>query len=317
MRKMIYILLILLIANLFVGCSKQENFISSPKPEVQYSTPISSTQSSTVQNIPRSFIEKSHPNTSVPGVTVLMYHHFLENKENKKFRNNADVVTPENFYKQMKYLHDNHFHTISLPILEKYIDGKAKLPAKTIVLTFDDGYLSVFKYAYPVLKKFHFNSVMFVITGQMKKQPEKFNPDKLNYISWPELSKYSDVFEYEGHANHFHKDINKQCYMIIKPATEVNQEIHTLHKLIPGNYFAYPYGQYNRTLIGILKENGYHMAFTTKTGRIYPGSPKFELNRNAVYPYTSFNQFKQIVNDYSQAKSSSKWTNHNKKVGHN
>jgi peptidoglycan/xylan/chitin deacetylase (PgdA/CDA1 family) len=294
MKKITVLLFTLLLANLFAGCSSFQGAEPGSVKTANRSVPITYDYSADSQPIQDSV---GKINTSVPGVPVLMYHHLLENKENKKFRNNADVITPETFAKQMNYLYVNHYATVTLPDLEKYIDKKISLPDRSVVLTFDDGYLSNFKYAYPVLKKYHMKAIIFCITGQMKNKPETFNPNKLNYISWPELPKYADVFDYESHANHFHKEIGKKCYMVVKPVSEVKNEIHTLHQLIHGSYFAYPYGQYNRNLIHILKDEGYHMAFTTKAGRVYPGSHKLTLNREAVYPYTTWVQFKAIVED--------------------
>ncbi|WCK52713.1 polysaccharide deacetylase family protein [Aneurinibacillus sp. Ricciae_BoGa-3] len=294
MKKITVLLFTLLLANLFAGCSSFQGAQSSEVKKASRTVPLSYVNAGDNQPIQDS---TGNMNTSVPGVPVLMYHHLLENRENKKFRNNADVITPETFAKQMHYLYVNHYMTVTLPDLEKYVDKKMSLPDRSVVLTFDDGYLSNFKYAYPVLKKYHMKATIFCITGQMKNKPETFNPDKLNYISWPELPKYADVFAYESHANHFHKEIGKKCYMVVKPVSEVKNEIHTLHMLMHGAYFAYPYGQYNHNLITILQNEGYRMAFTTKTGRVYPGSNKFLLDRNAVYPYTTWAQFKTLVED--------------------
>jgi peptidoglycan/xylan/chitin deacetylase (PgdA/CDA1 family) len=229
------------------------------------------------------------------GIAVLMYHHILRNHENRKFRNNAAVITPEKFEAQMKFLHDHGFHTIDLDTLEKYVDGKITLSNKNIVLTFDDGYESNYKYAYPILKKYHYVATIFAITGSISNSPEHWDPDKLNHISWPEIPKYADVFKIESHTHRFHRMLNGKGYLITQPLKLVKEDIATSKKLINASYFAYPYGQYNENTIRILKELGFKMAFTTKKGYVYPGCPKYEINRIAIYPYTSFRQFKHIV----------------------
>nr|WP_035102321.1 polysaccharide deacetylase family protein [Aneurinibacillus terranovensis] len=134
-----------------------------------------------------------------------------------------------------------------------------------------------------------------IITGQMKNKPETLNPNVLNYISWLELPKYAYVFQHESHSNHFHRLLGKQSYLVAQPLPAVKQDLLTAKNLLHAHYFAYPYGQYNDNTINILKEIGIRMAFTTKVGRVYPGSPEYELNRNAVYPYTTMRQFMQIV----------------------
>nr|WP_051330790.1 polysaccharide deacetylase family protein [Aneurinibacillus terranovensis] len=290
MKKIGLLFAALLIVGILSACSKLVQAVTkenekSETQSVSYKTPF----------IPIHPYEKSNIDSSVPGVPVLMYHHILRTSENKKFRNNAAVITPEAFAAQMKILHDNGYQTINLNTLEQYVNRKIKLPKKTVVLTFDDGYLSDFIYASPVLRRYHFKAAMFLMTGSMKKNPEKFNPDILNHVSWSELPKNSDVFTYEAHAHHFHRLLGKESFMVAQPLAAVKNDIHTVKQLTHSLYFAYPYGQYNLNTINILKEEGFHLAFTTRAGRVYPGSPKFELNRYAVYPYTSLKEFKKIV----------------------
>ncbi|WCK52922.1 polysaccharide deacetylase family protein [Aneurinibacillus sp. Ricciae_BoGa-3] len=239
--------------------------------------------------------EKTTMDTTVPGVAVLMYHHFLEPKENKKFRNNAAVITPEQFAAQMKILYDNNYQVIQLPTLEQYVTRKIKLPARCVVLTFDDGYESNFRYAAPVLRHYHYKATLFLMTGSMHQKPDAFNPDKLNHVSWTELPKYSDVFDYQPHAHKFHRLMGKKSWFVAQPLSAVKNDIHTAKELTHGQYIAYPYGQYNPYTINILKQEGLHLAFTTHAGKVYPGSPIYELPRYGVYPYTSLKEFKKII----------------------
>jgi peptidoglycan/xylan/chitin deacetylase (PgdA/CDA1 family) len=290
MKKIRIVLAALLTVCILSACGEIDKTVSVNHEKTD-------TQSISYNNsfIPAQTYEKGNVDTSVPGIPVLMYHHILKASENKKFRHNAAVITPEEFSAQMKILHDHGYKTVQLDTLEQYVDKKIKLPAKTVVITFDDGYLTNFIYAYPVLKRYHYKAVIFLITGSMQNKPEKFNPDILNHVSWSELPKYSDVFAYEAHAHKFHRLLGKESFMLAQPLPAVKNDIHTVKELTHSHYFAYPYGQYNQDTIKILKEEGFHLAFTTRKGRVYPGSPKFELNRYAIYPYTSIKKFKKIV----------------------
>ncbi|WP_051331032.1 polysaccharide deacetylase family protein [Aneurinibacillus terranovensis] len=229
------------------------------------------------------------------GIPILMYHHLLENKDNKKFIKNATVITPEQFAAEMKLLHDHGYTSVTMSELEQYVDGKIKLPKKSVVLTFDDGYLSNYKYAYPILKKYHYKATIFLITGKVPPKPQHFDPNKLTSISWPEIPAHSDVFNIQAHTHKFHRMLNGKAYLVAKPPAEVKQDLQACRALTHADYFSYPYGKYNETDIAILKNLGFRMAVTTKPGYVYPGSPKYELPRNTVYPYTTINQFKQIV----------------------
>lgn len=90
--------------------------------------------------------------TSVP---VLLYHG----------ESGGPSMTTATFVSQLRALHDAGWHTVTLPQFERFMQGKTTLPAKSFLLTFDDGRTDTFYTADPVLKDLGFNAVMFVITG--------------------------------------------------------------------------------------------------------------------------------------------------------
>ena len=65
--------------------------------------------------------------------------------------------------------------------------------------------------------------------------------------------------------------------------------------IMPQLYFAYPFGQFNETSKGILRETGYRLAFTTKTGYVKYGDDPYELKRIGIEPTTTINQFKNYL----------------------
>lgn len=102
-----------------------------------------------------------------------MYHHILQTHEKKKFGKHAPIITSEMFAEQMKLLHEHGYITVSLEQLEQFVEGKAMLPRNSVVITFDDGYLRNFTYAYPILKKYNYKTTIFTITGNMNVDPHK------------------------------------------------------------------------------------------------------------------------------------------------
>ena len=66
----------------------------------------------------------------------------------------------------MKVLYDEKFKTITLEEIEQYVNGKISLPRKSILLTFDDGYEEMYKYVYPILKKYNLSAVVFLIISK-------------------------------------------------------------------------------------------------------------------------------------------------------
>src|SRR5699024_1862299 len=98
-------------------------------------------------------------------IPVLLYHHLAskEDIENFGWEKNGSIIPIENFREQMDYLYENNFYTATLEELELFIDGKIDLPEKTVVITFDDGYLSNVEYAYPIMKKYGFKGSIFMV----------------------------------------------------------------------------------------------------------------------------------------------------------
>ncbi|AOT69051.1 polysaccharide deacetylase family protein [Geosporobacter ferrireducens] len=229
-------------------------------------------------------------------VPVLVYHHLLKNEENKQFLNNSAVLSVERFEEQMKMLYDNGYKTITLGQLESFVKGHIRLPKKSVVITFDDGYLSNYLYAYPILKQYGYTAAIFMITEVIPSSPQHFNPDKLNYMSWIEMEKSEDCFEFPAHTHGLHHLNNKNIsFLVSQPKEIIEKDLALNRQLLNTTYFAYPYGQYNRTTIGILKQLGYSMAFNTKPGYVKSGDAPYELKRFSISPAVTMEEFKKIV----------------------
>ncbi|SCY94878.1 polysaccharide deacetylase family protein [Alkaliphilus peptidifermentans] len=227
------------------------------------------------------------------GIPVLMYHHLL--KASDITSKNPSIISVESFEAQMQILHDNDFYTPTLYELEQFLLGKIELPKNSVVITFDDGYLSNYVYAYPIMKSYGLRGSIFLITGLIEEYDQGFNPKTLQYLSRDNLISMLDVFEYANHTHNLHYIDNKKSYLLLKEDGELEEDIKTNMKVTLSPYFAYPYGQYNEDTIELLKSQGIRMAFTTKSGRVYLNDDLLRLKRIAVYPDTDINAFKKSV----------------------
>lgn len=92
-----------------------------------------------------------------PNVPVLMYHHVSPSK-------GSITTSPDNFARQIRWLARNGWKTLGADEFASYLrDGRA--PSKSVVLSFDDGYLDNWVYAHPVLEEYGFKAWMFLVTG--------------------------------------------------------------------------------------------------------------------------------------------------------
>jgi peptidoglycan/xylan/chitin deacetylase (PgdA/CDA1 family) len=230
-------------------------------------------------------------------VPIIVYHHLLKEKENVKFKNEKTVVSYEQFSAQMKLLSDHGYHTMTLPELEQFLRGKRSLPVKSIMIHFDDGLKTNYIYAYPVLKKYRFHAVAFLITSRNTAVAQPFRPDILQFLSWAEINQMRDVFEFASHTHALHnRGTDGIGDLVKKPRETVKTDLLQSRKLLNGTkYFTYPFGQYKQETINISKQTGFTMAFTTKVGTVKPGDDPYQLKRLGIGPDTTLEEFKRII----------------------
>jgi len=96
-------------------------------------------------------------------VPVLMHHHVSPSP-------GMITVSPENFESQIAWLADNGWTSLTLAQYADFLAGKP-VPRKSVVITFDDGYLDNWVYAHPILQKYGMHAVVFVVTGWMGEGP--------------------------------------------------------------------------------------------------------------------------------------------------
>lgn len=90
-------------------------------------------------------------------VPVLMHHHVSPSA-------GMITVSPENFESQIRWLAREGWSSLTLAQYAQFLAG-APMPRKSILITFDDGYLDNWVYAHPILKKYGMHAVVFVVTG--------------------------------------------------------------------------------------------------------------------------------------------------------
>lgn len=204
-------------------------------------------------------------------VPILIYHYVEYVKDEKDTIRRSLNITPYTFEKQLQALLDNSYTFIFVDELADYLDGKASLPTKPIILTFDDGYGDFFTDVLPLLKKHNVKATIYVVSGFL---------DKLNSMTSKEIQELADsnLVEVAAHTVH-HKNLK------YTPITAAEKEIidskSQLEKLIGKsvNNFAYPYGGFTEEIIELLKTAGYRTAATEKDGSYQSDNNRYALFR--------------------------------------
>lgn len=224
----------------------------------------------------------SKVNTSKRGLPVLMYHFFYDASKGEKGTDN-NWMEVSAFEAQMKYLADNNYYFPSWNEVEAYINGTKTLPAKSVVITIDDGDASFIKYAIPIIEKYNVKATSFVVTS--------WNGN------WLPKSYKSSYLDFQSHSHDMHRSgANGKGRFVNLSYKDALADV-TKSKNIIGNctVFCYPFGHYNNTAIKTLKDSGYKLAFTTKGGRVYKGANKFALPRVRMSKGISLSAFKSAV----------------------
>lgn len=217
---------------------------------------------------------------SVPpkGTQILEYH--MVNHTDKDLYN----VDPTDFAAQMDYLKAEGYTTISMLDFMKAKKGKMDLPAKPIILSFDDGYIDNYTELLPILEKRGMKATLFMVTNDIGLD---------GYLTWDMLrDMQSRGIEIGSHtANH-------------QPLTtlndkEIGDEIKLSKLLLEWNgirtiyFFSYPNGAVNDTAIKELKQNDYLAAVTGDAGLNTFGTNPYLLQRtNIARPRFGLMEFK-------------------------
>ncbi len=198
-------------------------------------------------------------------VPVLLYH-FIDGEGEKS----GLSVSSANFEKHLKYLMKHNFRVISAEeFLQASQIGK-RLPANSVIITFDDGDEAFYTKVYPLLLKYQIPAAVFVITGWI---------DRPGYLSWRQLRVMSPEVVTIGSHTVSHR------YLPDIPLDEVRKEFVESRQVLerelkrPVSFLSYPVGGFSVDIAGLAQEAGYMAAFTTNRGRNFWQRDLFALKR--------------------------------------
>jgi len=180
-------------------------------------------------------------------------------------------VSPASFEWQMRFLKDNGYQVITL---DDYVEGNRqgkKFNHKTVVITFDDGYVDNYTNAFPVLKKYHFPATIFLISDFVSRNS--------NVLTWEEIKEMDhDGISFESHTRR-HAYLPKQTPEQLKDEIITSKHDIEAHLGKPVYYMAYPCGGFNEKIKAVVALAGYKAALTTNRGTDRYDIDLYELSR--------------------------------------
>jgi peptidoglycan/xylan/chitin deacetylase (PgdA/CDA1 family) len=207
------------------------------------------------------------------------------------------VVTPSEFTKQMEYLHQQGYQTISLSTLAQ---GQS-LPKRPIIITFDDAYDSVLLDAKPILDQYQYTGTVFAVAeaiGRHNFWDDDKEIDRANCLSSNELMQLSDQGWEIGSHGATHDNLTQVDTDTLK--TEIEGSRKMLEQTLKTNVdvFCYPYGAWNQAARAAVQAAGYQAACAISPGTESVTSDLFALRRVYVKGSDSLAAFKRKISSW-------------------
>ncbi len=201
---------------------------------------------------------------------ILMYHY-----------------TPNDFESQLQYIQSHGYTTVTMDDAVAFINGTRTLPAKSVVITFDDGYADQMN-AYALLAKYQMKATFYIITGGeaskwcigVDRHWDQGYGCGDSYLTWGQIAQLeqSGLIEIAAHTVD-HLNLAQQSAEVQRAEmlnSKLTLEDHLGH---PIRHFAYPYGSYNATTVSLARSIGFSSAVTTLPGTIQSVSKLYTLYR--------------------------------------
>ena len=191
-------------------------------------------------------------------VPVLCYHNIRNFRPGESERMKSYTVTPQAFAEQMKALSDSGFHTILPEQLYDYLLYGADLPAKPIMITFDDTDAEQYSIGATEMNKYGFKGVYFIMTIALNR-PRYMSNDQLKALSESGHIIAAHTWDHHMVTKYAAADFDEQ---LVKPKQKLEALVNK-----PVEYFAYPFGLWNPAAISEIKSRDYKLAFILSSKR--------------------------------------------------
>lgn len=215
-------------------------------------------------------------------VPILMYH-ALGSEPAPAFA--RYMLAPELFTTHLEYLAEHGYSTLTVSRLVAARHRGDTLPARTVALTFDDGFADFHEHALPALVRFGFTATLYVSTGYTGARAAWLRPDgegNRPMLSWSQLAEIAGAGIEIGAHSHTHPELDRlPARVMVEEITRPRDELANRLGVAIDSY-AYPFGYYSRAVVDRVASAGYSSACAVDELASSVGSHEFRLPRLSV-----------------------------------
>ena len=254
--------------------------------EVNYKVVDSSKNEATAKRVVNVIAKPVIPTRA--GVAVLNYH-FFYNSAVESCSGGSNCIDINNFRQQLNYLRDNGYKTLTMTEFRDYMYGRIDVPAKSVLITVDDGGMGTGKqngnYLAPILEEYKMHATLFLITG------------------WWDINNYngSKYLEIESHTNDMHNEgwcqgVTRGARMLCQTKEEVLTDLKKSIDIIGSKKaFCFPFYAYDDRTIELVKQAGFELAFIGGGYKANRNQDKWHVPRYQILKNTSLDTFANYV----------------------
>ncbi len=208
-------------------------------------------------------------------VPILMYHYVGPLPPDADPLRIGLTVRPEAFQAQLNWLLEAGYSTISLDQLDAALASGTPLPAKPVILSFDDGYRDHYTTVFPLLQQAGFTATFFVIS-------ERADSRDPNHLTWEQVAAMAAAGMETGSHSRSHSELaGLERDQLVFELLGSRESLQAYTDVAPG-VLAWPYGLYDSLALQVAQEAGYRMAVSTRAGMFHSSSERLDLARVRV-----------------------------------
>lgn len=209
---------------------------------------------------------------------ITVYHHVATDTPP------STTISPDDFRAHLEYLRDNDFTVLALDSMVEALRAGEEVPDKSVAITFDDGYISIYEIAFPLLQEFGMPFTLFVST-------DPINRGQSNYMSWEQIKEMSDegvmianhLVTHPYMLNKLEGENAEQWLARLRSELLESEQTILEHTGQNHRYLAYPYGEFDPEIKVMIANEGF-TGFAQNSGAIGSNSDFLALPR---YPLAS------------------------------